>query len=123
MNEMKVDSHLVTGMSILAFSYSFHFIVFPAYSEMKEKSNWSFEQASLLGLSIYTVAIVATGFTGVLLFGASTKSDLLLNMGEKAGGLSIFIRVIYCLILLFHLPYIFFALKEFILVMYEEIAS
>ena len=67
--------------------------------------------------------MISTGVTGVLLFGATVKTDLLLNIGEKAGGLSIFIRIIYCFILVFHLPYIFFALKEYVLVMYQEIVD
>ena len=123
MASVKVDQHLLTAISILLFAYSFQFIVFPAYVELENRSNWRFEQASLWGLLIYTVAMISTGITGVLLFGASVKTDLLLNIGEKAGGLSIFIRIIYCFILMFHLPYIFFALKEYVLVMYEEIAS
>mmetsp|Transcript_32814 Transcript_32814/g.43257 ORF Transcript_32814/g.43257 Transcript_32814/m.43257 type:complete len:138 (+) Transcript_32814:829-1242(+) len=123
MASVKVDQHLLTAISILLFAYSFQFIVFPAYVELENRSNWRFEQASLWGLIIYTVAMISTGITGVLLFGASVKTDLLLNIGEKAGGLSIFIRIIYCFILMFHLPYIFFALKEYVLVMYEEIAS
>ena len=123
MAAIKVDSHLLTAISILLFAYSFQFIVFPCYSELENRSNWRFEQASLWGLLIYTTAMIVTGITGVLLFGAEVKSDLLLNIGEKAGGLSIFIRIIYCIILVFHLPYIFFALKEYVLVMYEEISS
>ena len=77
----------------------------------------------MLALGIYTVALVATGLTGAYLFGNSIKTDLLANIGSKASGLSIFIRNLYALILLFHLPYIFFAVKEFVLVLYDEIKS
>jgi len=76
-----------------------------------------------MSLIIYTVVLAATGIAGVFLFGSTIKSDLLNNLGTRTSGLSIFIRVIYFLVLLFHLPYVFFALKEYVLVMYEEIES
>lgn len=43
MAAIKVDSHLLTAISILLFAYSFQFIVFPCYSELENRSNWRFE--------------------------------------------------------------------------------
>lgn len=77
----------------------------------------------MLSLAIYTTALISTGVIALLIFGSTIKTDLLSNVGAKASGLSIFIRIIYCLILLFHLPYIFFALKEYVLVLYEELSD
>ena len=98
-------------------------MVFPAYVELENRSNWRFEKASLLSLSIYTTVLVVTGLTGALLFGSTITPDLLTNLGSESTRLSIFVRTIYVLLLLFHLPYIFFTVKEYALVMYDELMS
>ena len=51
------------------------------------------------------------------------RPDLLDNLASRKSGVSIFLRTVYCLILLFHLPYIFFTLKEYALVVYDELAN
>ena len=123
MSKLEFDSHLPASISIIIFAYAFEFMVFPAYSELENRSNRRFLTASMWSLVIYTVALISTGIISVLLFGKTIKTDLLANIGAKASGLSIFIRIIYCFILLFHLPYIFFALKEYVLVLYEELSA
>jgi len=121
MTSTKVDAHLPAAISILLFAYAFQFMVFPAYTELENRSNSRFLVSSMWSLIIYTTAMISTGIIAVLLFGKTVKTDLLENIGARSSGLSIFIRIIYCLILLFHLPYIFFALKEYVLVLYEEL--
>ena len=95
-------------------------MVFPAFSEMHNKTNDRFAVASFLSIVIYTVAVVGTVLIAILLFGKNLKPDLLENIARRAGGLSVFIRLVYCLLLLFHLPFIFFTVKEYTLVMYDE---
>ena len=123
LSEMKVDFKLLTSISILLFAISFQFIVFPAYSELERRSNSRFELATFWSLLIYSICLIATGVAACFLFGKNLKSDVLENIGGHRGGLSVFIRVIYVFILLFHLPYVFFALKEYVLVMYDEVLS
>ena len=123
MSQIEFDAHLPAALSIIIFAYAFEFMVFPAYCELENRSNRRFLSASMWSLVIYTVALISTGIISVLLFGKTIKTDLLANIGAKASGLSIFIRIIYCFILLFHLPYIFFALKEYVLVLYEELST
>lgn len=60
---------------------------------------------------------------GLLLFGSAIKADLLQNIATKDGAISIFLRSTYCMVLLFHIPYFFFAVKEYALVIYDEIAN
>ena len=98
-------------------------MVFPAYVELENRSNERFSKASMLTILIYSVAVSSVSIIAVLLFGKELKPDLLDNMAEKSGGLSIFIRTVYCFVLLFHLPYIFFTCKEYTLVMYDEIVN
>lgn len=123
MNELKVDANLFTAISIILFAYAYQFMVFPAYVELENRSNNRFEKVNLLTLAIYSVALILTGIFAVMIFGKSLKTDLLENMATQPGALSIMIRGIYTGILLLHLPYIFFTLKEYTLVMYEEVTS
>ena len=120
---IKVDYHLLTAVSIFIFAYSFQFMVFPAYSELENRSNKRFACSSLVSIVIYTVALVSTGTVSVFLFGKELKPDLLDNLATRPSGVSVFLRTVYCLILIFHLPYIFFTVKEYILVMYDELVS
>lgn len=98
-------------------------MVFPAYVELERRTNERFEKATLISLLIYSLALIVTGLSSVFIFGSTLKPDLLDSFATRTGSLSIMIRFIYCAILAFHLPYIFFAIKEYALVMYEEIQS
>ena len=104
----------------MIFSYTMQFMVFPAYSELDHRSPSRFAWASFWSLVIYSFALIVTGVTCSLLFGKEIKPDLLQNMVGRPGGASVIIRCVYCFILVFHLPFIFFTLKEFFLVMYDE---
>lgn len=120
LNAIEVDYHLLTAFSIFNFAYSFQFMIFPAYAELENATNARFEMASAISTLVYTVTLISTGVVSVLLFGSELKPDLLDNVAMRKNGVSIFLRVIYCFILLFHLPYIFFAVKEYTMVMYDE---
>ena len=69
---------------------------------------------------IYTFAFTAVGIIALLMFGSEIKSDFLQNMATRTGSISLFIRTTYCFILLLHIPYFFFSVKEYALVMYDE---
>jgi len=123
LNEIKVDAQLPTALSILIFAYNFQFMVFPAYSELQNKSNWRMEQVSFYALIIYSMAVIVTGLVGAMMYGSSIDADLLINLGSSKSGLSIFLRVLYSIILFCHLPFFFFVMKEYVLVIYEELAG
>ena len=95
-------------------------MVFPAYTELENRTPSRFAYSSAISIVIYTIALISTGIVCVLLFGRDLKPDLLDNVATRKSGLSIVLRIIYCLVLLFHLPYIFFTVKEYTLVMYDE---
>ena len=57
------------------------------------------------------------------MFGSDLKSDFLVNMASRDGSISIFIRASYIVILNVHIPYFFFTVKEYILVLIDEIKS
>lgn len=98
-------------------------MVFPAYVELENRTNRRFLWASFWSIIIYSTALVATGFIAVYMFGSQVRPDLLDNISTKAGSVSVMVRTIYCFVLLFHLPYIFYTTKEYTLVLYDEITT
>jgi len=123
MMSMKLDHNLLTAFSIFIFAYSFQFMVFPAFVELEDKSNVRFAWSSFWSLVIYSFALISTGVIGVLIFGKEVRPDFLANISTRKGGVSVLIRTVYCFVLLFHLPYVFFTAKEYTLVMYDEIMN
>lgn len=123
LSRVKVDAHLVSAFSIIVFAYSTQFIVFPSYAELEKRSTERFSYVSLISVGILNTAYLATAVCGVLLFGSATSPDLLENIATKTGSISLVIRLTYIVVLLFHIPYVFFATKEYTLVMYDEVLN
>ena len=121
--EIKSDYRMITSVNIMIFSYSIQFMVLPAYSELEKRTNERFATVSMISTALYTIAFVTLAIVGVLLFGSDIKSDLLVNLSKRPGAVSVFCRASYIFVLMFHIPYFFFAVKEYMLVMYDEIES
>ena len=115
-----MDFDLLTAISIFIFTFSNQFIVFPAYAELENKSNERFSKAYMVMIMVYVITLYCVGISSVLMFGADLTPNLLDNIGSRSGGLSLFVRTIYCAILFFHLPLYFFTIKEYSLVIYDE---
>ena len=111
---------MLTAISIFIFTFSNQFIVFPAYAELENKSNERFSKAYMVMIMVYVITLYCVGISSVLMFGADLTPNLLDNIGSRSGGLSLFVRTIYCAILFFHLPLYFFTIKEYSLVIYDE---
>lgn len=98
-------------------------MVLPSYSELESRTTARYASASIISTVIYTIAFIIVGICGCLMFGSKVESGVLKNIGTRDGTVSIFIRVTYCVVLLFHIPYFFFTIKEYVLVVYDEIAT
>ena len=117
---VKPGPAILTTFGTFIFTYAFQFMVFPAYVELENRSTARFNLVSITTLVIYTTALVSVGIIAVLLFGKDIKPDVLENLATRNSGVSIFLRAVFMFILLFHLPYYFFAVKEYALVLYDE---
>ena len=120
---LKPGTAILTAFGVFIFTYAFQFMVFPAYVELENRSNERFNLVSITSISIYTTALVSVGIIAVLLFGKDVKPDILDNLASRKSGVSIFLRALYMFILLFHLPYYFFAVKEYALVIFDELMN
>ena len=118
--EVKLDFNILTAISIFIFTYQNQFIVFPAYAELEDKTNDRFSQAYLVMVSIYAVILYSVGIISVLMFGKDISPDLLDNIATRSGSVSLVVRVLYCCIIMFHLPFYFITIKEYMLVTYDE---
>lgn len=64
------------------------------------------------------------GLVAVVMFGPDNlKPDMLENMAMREGSLSLVIRGIFSLLLIFDVPFIFFATKEQSLVLHDELVN
>ena len=117
----KGDLHLLTAFFIILFGFSIQFMVFPTYVELEKRTTERFSWSMIIYSCICTFAYIAVGTFGTLMFGDDLKSDFLINMAKRDGAVSIFIRVSYIIILNVHIPYFFFTVKEYILVLIDEI--
>lgn len=91
-----------------------------AYSELEKKSQERFAVASFSAASIFALVFILIGVGGVIMFGSDIDSNILLNMGDIEGVASVTSRLIYIFILMCQIPYFFFTVKEYTLVMYDE---
>lgn len=120
-SQIKFDSHLLTAVSIILFAYSVQFMVFPAFVELEKRTTERFTQASFIQSVILYISYIVVSVICVLLFGAETSNDLLVDVSKRPGAVSILIRMAYCILLFGHIPYFFFAVKEYILVAIDEV--
>ena len=123
MTRVKGDYHIVTALSILMFAYSIQFMVFPTYVELEKRSSERYAWSSIWATVMYSVAFLMVSICGLLLFGSKLRADFLQNIATKDGSISIFLRTTYCIVLLFHIPYFFFSIKEYSLVIFDEIVN
>ena len=115
---------MITALSIIVFAYNIQFLVFPAYTELQNRTNFRFGQASIQSILIETIMYIAIGLTAILMFGPdNVKQDMLENMALRGGAISLSIRGIFCLVLIFDIPFIFFATKEQSLVLHDELVN
>ena len=124
LNTVSHDYHMITAFSIIVFAYNIQFLVFPAYTELQNRTNFRFGQASIQSILIETFMYISIGVIAVLMFGPeNVKQDMLENMALRSGAISLSIRGIFCLVLIFDIPFIFFATKEQSLVLHDEILN
>ena len=114
---------MITAVNILLFAYNVQFIVLPAYSELKDKSNSRFAMASIMSFSIDATVYIWLSLAAIFLFGPHLKEDMLDNMVQLGGVISPVLRILFSLILVLDIPFMFFATKEQSLVLHDEFVN
>jgi len=111
--QVKMDHRLITSFAIIVFSYNVQFMVFPAYNELKNRSNARFSQSSIVAIMISTFVYMSTGLAAILMFAPDElKPDMLDNVSTRPGTLSFYTRAVFCLLIFLDVPFLFFTTKE-----------
>jgi hypothetical protein len=92
-------------------------LIYPAYTALQEKTEGNFYGMINRAAVVLFVYFTAVGLMQLLAFGVDLKSDVLINFGQNGGYL---IRVSFTLIVISHIPFIFFPAKESMLVIVDE---
>ena len=89
---------------------------------MQDKSNKSGLKAITLAIIISMAIYISLSILGIYTFGSTIKHDLLDNVGENGYSWeAIIISVTFLFVILFHIPFIFFAGKEAFLIVIDEL--
>lgn len=121
---VKMDYKLITSFIIIIYSYNAQYMVFNAYFELKSRNNARFARASILSSVFDTMIYLSIVLAAILMFGPDElKPDILENISMRPGAISVVVRIIFCLLLFFNIPFFFFLTREQSLVMHDEIAN
>ena len=101
-------------------AYSFQFNLFPVLSSLKTKTNNNGIKAVILALGISMAIYVALSVLSIYTFGSTLKPDIIDNVGEKTTWESIYLRIAFVIVIICHIPYVFFAGKGSFLVLIDE---
>ena len=108
---------LLVVIPIMANAYVCHFNVQPIYNELDGRSPQKMNRVGRITTVICVVVYGFTAFSGYLLFGSNTESDILTNFDTNLGvryssALDYTVRIGYVLHLVLVFPVIHFSLRE-----------
>ena len=103
-------------------AYSFQFNLFPVMSSMKSKSNVEGIKSVYYALGMAMGIYIALSVLSIYTFGSSLQADVLDNVNEEIDHEweSILLRIAFVIVILCHIPYIFFSAKEAMLIIIDE---
>lgn len=125
----KWNWNTISALSVTMLAYSYQQNVFPIYSELKTKTNEEYCKVSKGALPLTGVIYLCVGVICTMMFGSTLKSSVLLNIGEvkwntdpnKSFWEAYICQVSFMIVLMCHIPFIFFSGKEAALIVVDEI--
>ena len=110
-------------------AYSYQQNVFPIYSELRNKTNEEYKKVSKYGLPLTACIYFAVGTICIFMFGESLTSQVLENIGDarqvdnpdKGFWEGYMVQVSFMIVLMCHIPFIFYSGKEGMLIIIDEI--
>lgn len=107
-------------------AYSYQQNVFPVYDALKDQSIAGYKAASTWGLIFSIVVYLLVAIMGVALFGTALNSSVLFNFGQVSNSKgnpfweSTIIQISFMIVLLCHIPFIFYSGKEGLCIIVDE---
>ena len=120
-------SRVITAVSITLVAYGYQQNIYPIYNNLKLKSNLNYKEVNRIALLLTLSVYVSVGLLAICMFGPSISSVLLNDIGKaqlpngKSFWESYVILSAFMVLLACHMPFIFFAGKEGILIIIDEI--
>ena len=108
-------------------AYSYQQNVFPVFESLKVMTIPSFNKSVILGLGFTSVIYISISIISIFLFEASLNSSVLYNIGlvtDPNGDVfweSTVIQISFMIVLVCHIPFIFFAGKESMCIIVDEL--
>ena len=122
--QIKFEMGLITSANILITAYTYSTNLFPVYNSFGEnKTNRNAMKAILIGLLITTFVYQSLAILSIFLFGDNLNESVLTNVNEEKNIFSYIIRISFLIVLACHIPYIFFVLKESLLIIIDEVMN
>jgi hypothetical protein len=109
-------------------AYSYQQNVFPIFSELRNKNNEEYQKVSARGLIMTAIIYFCVGTICILMFGSTLQSSVLINIGDaKYDGSRdknfwecYICQISFMIVLMCHIPFIFFSGKEALLIVIDE---
>jgi hypothetical protein len=108
-------------------AYGYQINIFPIYDSLKVKTTSNFKEAQTIGLLMTTGLYLSFSVISILLFRGNISSNVLDNFSlitnPKGNPFweSMVIQVSFIIVLFCHIPFLFFAGKEGLLIVFDEI--
>lgn len=117
---------IASSFSVLFVGFGYQTNIFPIFSALKEKTNKNLMNVCLLGIMLVFVTYVAVAFLSIYMFGTDVKSSVLSNIGSTYYDGKLFweaqvVQWSFNLLLICHIPFIFFFGKEGLLIIIDEL--
>ena len=125
----KMSIGTISALSVTCLAYSYQQNIFPIFWELKERTYDNYSTASKYAMTLVGAFYLIVGIIGAMMFGHTLKSSVLLNIGiarhfddPTKGFFEAYIsQISFMIVLMCHIPFIFFSGKEALLICVDEI--
>lgn len=106
-----------TSILTIIVAYSYQTSVFPVFNSLAQRTPAAFSKVQTVGLGTTLIVYVIVALIGVSCFGDQIRSSVLLNYGDLGArgsmvGATYLIQLSFIIVLICHIPFIFYAGKE-----------
>lgn len=103
-------------------AYSFQFNLFPVLSSLKIRTDREGYKAVSLSLGMAMTIYITLSYLAIYIFGSRLKPNLMQNVGLIEGHdfISSALRMVFAIVIVCHIPYVFFSCKESFLIIIDE---
>lgn len=116
----KFNLEMLANVPTVFLAYGFQSAFFPAYQSLKDKTDAKGMKATVASFSFCVVVYIAASLVALLKFGTKLKGNVLENVSDLTGPLSIIIDLVFLLIAMMHIPIVLFVGKEALLIIIDE---